>query len=257
MMPTVTFSAAPDRVSWLARLHPASKLAGLLLGLVSCYLLPAWSLPLVLLAISLALARRGLNRPWLAQAVKPWLPVVLLVLAVHTLTTVEAAPLGTPSWAGLVRGLVTLGRLVASAGLLVLFLRTTPLAALVAGLAWWLRPARRWGLDAEGLSLTLAVALGTVPGVVAEGRRIEAVVRLRRGGAEGAGRGPRRWWRRLLDRGSLVVPLLESMFRRVEGLTLALRGRLPHQGHDLCRPPFGHLLGLLIWTGLLVLLVWR
>jgi energy-coupling factor transporter transmembrane protein EcfT len=99
----------------------------------------------------------------------------------------------------------------------------------------------------------LAVALGAVPGVLAEGRRIEAVTRLRRGNAARE-RGPRRWWRRAVDRSHLAVPLLEGLFRRADGLSLALLDRRPRPAATWRPLPASQLLGLAAWgAGLLLL----
>jgi energy-coupling factor transporter transmembrane protein EcfT len=251
MLPTTPFAAAPDRTSRLARLHPASKLAGLFLILVSCFLVPWWLLPPLVGLLLAALRSRGLAWRDLARGLRPWWPVALLVLAVHTLTTVSAAPLGHPSWSGLGRGIVALVRVGGAVAGLALFLRITALEELADGLAWWRRPWRRAAGDAGRLALVLMVALGTVPGVMAEGRRIAAVVRLRRGGAA-RGRGLRARWREGLDRAHLAVPLLEGLFRRADGLTLALENRRPGRVPGRARPPVLQLLGLAGWCGALV-----
>jgi energy-coupling factor transporter transmembrane protein EcfT len=157
--------------------------------------------------------------------------MAVLALLVHTLTTTTGAPLGHPSWAGVAAGGRALLRLAASLALLAVYLRSGSLDDLVAGLGWWLRPFGRLGLPVEDLGLAVAVACGTVPQVVGEGRRLQAVADLRGHSAAGRG-GVRRTrrqlpWYRWLDRTRLVVPLLESLGRRAETLELALRGRRP------------------------------
>ena len=252
MMPTVFFATGTDPDSALARLHPGFKLAALLLALITCLAVPAWLLPAVLALPVGFLIRSGL--PWrrLARAAYPWWPVALLVLGVHLVTTVEAAPLGRPSWTGLGQGVVALARVAGSAAWLALLLRVTPLAQLTAGLGWWWRPGRRLGLDTARLSLVLAVAFGTVPSVLAEGRRIDSVVRLRRGPVAPGGRRWRYWWRRALDPGYLVVPLVESLFRRAESLTLSVQGRLPRPPVQPGPLPAVQAAGLVVWAGMLV-----
>ena len=254
MMPSAAFCTTAEETFPLVRLHPASKIAGLGLTLLSFLIVPGELLPPLLLLLVFTLWRSGLEPGALAGSVRPWLPVSLLVLVVHILTTVEAAPLGTPTWQGLWRGLAALARVAGAAGSLALFLRVTPLGDLTTGLTWWWRPWHRFGLDSTRLSLVLAVALGTVPSVVAEGRRIDATVRLRRGGTP-AGHAPRRWWRRMLDTGHVVVPLIESLFRRAEGLTLSLQNRLPRPAAGQRRPPLWQFIVLTIWTGLIVVAV--
>jgi energy-coupling factor transporter transmembrane protein EcfT len=253
MLPTTPFGSVPDRTSRLSRLHPASKLAGLLLVLISCFMLPWWLVPLLLGLLLAALWQRGLTRRGLVGGLRPWWPVALLVLVVHALTTVSAAPLGHPSWSGLGRGIAALARVGGAVAGLALYLRITPLDELADGLAWWRRPWRRTTGDAGRLALVLMVALGTVPGVMAEGRRIAAVVRLRRGDVV-AGRSLRTHWRRALDRAHLAVPLLEGLFRRADGLTLALQNRRPGPAQASGHPPAWQLLGLVAWSGALVFL---
>jgi energy-coupling factor transport system permease protein len=256
MIPTSAFTVDPDRTSWLARRHPASRLLGLVLSLLTCWLLPFWCVPVALMLLALLLHRRGMPPAEFARAARPWLGIVLLVLLVHTLTTVAAAPLGRPSWQGFGRGVAAVGRVAASTCCLVLFVRVTAIADLIAGLQWWCRPLRRWGFQAERLALVLTVALGTVAGVQAEGRRIAAVVRLRRGGKGRRSAWLKRWWLRLTDAAHLVVPLLESLFRRSETLTLSLRGRLP-QIADPGQPPAAEFVALGSWILMLVMGLWR
>jgi energy-coupling factor transporter transmembrane protein EcfT len=255
MMPSVAFRAVPDRTSPLARLHPASKLAALLLALLTCFAVPAWSLPLLLLSLAVALGSCGFHWGAAGAVLRGWLPVLALVLLVHTLTTVEAAPLGTPSLQGFWRGLDAVARVVAMVGWLLLFLRITPLDEMTAGLGWWFRPWPGSRRATTRLSLALAVAVGTAPGVLAEGRRLESATRLRRAGDGRRAGWLRRRWRRLLDMGYLVVPLMESLFRRVEPLSLSLQGRLPQPalGRHL---PVWQLIGLGLWAGGLAVLIW-
>ncbi len=240
----------------LAGLHPAVRVGAAPLILATALLLPAAALPAWLLLLAAALRAAGVRAGDLAAALRPWAPIVALILAVHALTTVEAAPLGRPSVAGLLRGLTATGRLAALAAAVSLLARATPLPDLVAGLAWW-DPRRRTDAAAR-LGVTLAVAAGTGGRAVAEGRRLDAVVRLRRGGA--AARGPlRRVRRRLLDAAHLVVPLVESLLRRGEALTLALQGRVPAPRRP-GPPPRAQLAGLALWAAALVVLglgAWR
>jgi energy-coupling factor transporter transmembrane protein EcfT len=235
--------------------HPATRLAALPLGVITCYVLPVWALPLAVAALFFGLTRAGLSPASQAAALRPWLWVGLLVLALHTFTTVAAAPLGRPSWAGLVRGLSVVGRVAAMIGCLMLARRVIRPDDLVAGLAWWTWPLWRGRGQPVSLALSLVVAAGVVPGAVSEARRLSAMSRLRR-----AGRLPRRRWRRwgqrLLDQGYVVLPMMESLFRRAETLPVALSGRLPLLA-AVSRPPLWQLGGLLAWTMSLVAAVVR
>lgn len=245
----------PDRAWWLARLHPATRLGALPLALLTCLLVPAWAVPLVLAMLAAGLRRGGL--PWGEQgrALLAWWPVGLLVVLIHAFTTVAAAPLGHFSGAGAARGAATVGRVAASLFCLRLFARTFVLGDLVAALAWW-GLGRVRGAGFPRLAVALAVALGAAPAVAAEGRRVGAVLRLRRG-AGGGGGAWRRWRSRVLESIHLAFPLLEGLFRRAEALTLSLRWRLPRPV-DPGRPPWRQLGALMVWlTALVALAVFR
>jgi energy-coupling factor transporter transmembrane protein EcfT len=187
--------------------------------------------------------------------------VAALVLVVHTFTTVAAAPLGHPSWQGLLAGGRALMRVAASIGLLGLYLRIASLDDLINATGWWLAPLARLGLPVADFGLVLAVAVGTAPMVLGEGRRSEMVVRLRRTGPQGTANADWPVWRRVLarwrqratDRARLVVPMMETLGRRSEALTLSLRRRRPRPA-PLGRMPASEGVGLALW---LVVLVWR
>ncbi len=186
--------------------------------------------------------------------------MILLILVIHLLTTLEAAPLGRPSWPGLLAGFQALIRVGCTIGWLVIYSRSTAQDDLVAGVSWWLHPLGRLGLPVADLGLSLAVAMGTVPVVVGEGRRISASLRLRRSGpADHSQRKPRRHFRgameALEDRARVIVPLLEAMSRRAETLSLSLRSRRPGSLRDSQpRPAVLGLALLLLW--LLALVAW-
>jgi energy-coupling factor transporter transmembrane protein EcfT len=265
MIPGSVYARVPDRTSWLARLHPATKVIALPLAWLTCLLVPAWAVVPLLAMVVLALYRRGLRGKNLITGLRAWWLLILLVLAIHTFTTPGAASLGHPTLKGLLRGATLLGRVAGSLGCLALFLRATPLVELTAGLSWWGRPLARRRASAAPMSLVLAVALGTVPHVLSEGRRIEAVVRLRRGVRDATAGHKQRpwrhwwthWWRRVLDRGYLVVPLLESLLRKADSLTLALKDRLPRPADGQGRPPWREWAALAVWALLLAAGVWR
>lgn len=225
MMPAAAFGAAPARATALGRLHPATRLALLLLAVLLCLLAPWPAVAALGVALSAQVAASGLGPRGQWRQARPWLPMALLALAVHTVTTTSAAPLGHPSWAGAAAGARALARLFASLAALAAYLRSGSLDELVAGVTWWLSPLRRAGVAVDDLGLAVAVACGTVPQVLGEGRRLRAVDDLRRHGPAAAGaRRPRASW---LARARLVAPLLETMARRADALEPALRGRRP------------------------------
>ena len=200
MIPASTFSTTVLRPTVLARVHPVVRLGGVVLGLAGS--LMAGTIFLGLMAVVLAwwLDRTGLNPLRQLAVLRPWLWAGALVLLVHTFTSTWAAPLWHPSWAGLSAGIKALARVAVSIGWLGLYLRTSSLDELVLGVRWWLRPLAGLGLPTENLGLVLAVALGTAPGVLGEGRRIETVVRLRRTGS--GARSPRHYQARIRRRGA-------------------------------------------------------
>ena len=99
------------RPSPLDHLHPAVLLGGFI---AACAVLVAGNWPmavgLTLLAAAL-LTATGWRPIHLAQLMRPWLSVAILVMAIHVLTTTSAAPLGHPSGEGVWRGLVAWVRL--------------------------------------------------------------------------------------------------------------------------------------------------
>lgn len=254
MINGASFAVSTLRPTPLGRPRPATRLAGLVLGLVSAMVCGPLGLLIWLVFIAAALAWTGLSPRAQLAAQRPWLPVAALVLLVHTLTTVSAAPLGHPSWVGLLTGVRALLRVAVSIGLLGLYLRIASLDDLIAGVSWWLAPLARFGVPVADFGLLLAVALGTAPVVLGEGRRIEMVVRLRRAGNTGtqAGNFAFCWARRVVDRARLVVPLLETLARRAEALNLSLRRRRPQPSAESSGLPPLEALVLLVWLGLLV-----
>ncbi len=257
MLNGASFAVSELRPTALDRTHPATRLAGLILALASGMVADPVGLVVLLVLVVLALVWTGLGLGRQLAALRPWLPVAALVMVVHTLTTVAAAPLGHPSVAGVWAGLRALSRVATSVALLGLYLRIASLDDLIVGVGWWLSPLRRLGLAVDDLGLTLAVALGTAPVVLGEGRRIEMVVRLRRSGTNGAmGGWLKRWTQRIIDRARLVVPLLETLGRRAEALSLSLRRRRPTTSGGDRFLPFGQSVVLVAWTGLLVWTAW-
>jgi energy-coupling factor transporter transmembrane protein EcfT len=251
-----SFVAAGLKTTPLSGLHAAVRLGGIVLGLATCMLAPSLGLGILAMIIVLALNWTGMTPGRQLAALKPWLPIALLVIVVHTFTTTSSAPLGHPSMAGVLAGGKALLRVICSVGCLGLYLRVTPLDDLVTGVSWWLKPLRPLGLRTDDLGLMLAVAMGTAPTVLGEGRRIEAVVKMRQSVPAGyeqaaAGNVLSRLFRRTVDRARIIVPLLETLARRAEALTLSLRHRRPDS--EACGPvPPVQLSALFVWAAGLV-----
>ncbi|MBU8871587.1 MAG: energy-coupling factor transporter transmembrane protein EcfT [Gemmatimonadales bacterium] len=233
MISGAAFSTAALRSTSLSRVHPVSRLGGLVLGLASSMLAGPITLAVIAVALIFVLTRTGLGPKDQTAALKPWRGASILILLIHVFTSTWAAPLWHPSVAGLLAGVKALARVACTIGWLGLYLRTSSLDDLVLGTHWWLRPLSRLGVPTQDLGLVLAVALGTVPGVLGEGRRIETVVRLRRTGPlKATGDIQTRNFLKgkydsLLDKVRVVIPLLETLVRRAETLSLSLRTRRP------------------------------
>ena len=260
MIPGGQNAAAVIRPSVLLRLHPAVRLGALLLGIATSFAVHGFILLVIAGLLLLLLSGTGWGWRALAAAVRPWLPAVALILVVHVLTHTETAPLGHPSWQGLAAGCLALVRLGCTLALLGLYQRVSSLDDLVQGIGWWLAPLRRIGVPVDDLGLVLAVALGTVPVAMAEGRRIETALRLRRSGPRRLEKEvrPRRSnpLERLMDKIRLLVPLLESLGRRADNLTLTLRSRRPGAGAEATGPPLGQTFGLGFWLVALAGWLW-
>lgn len=253
MLNAATFAVSELKPTALSRTHAATRLAGLILGLVTGMIANSIVLSAMFILVTSGLIWTGLSLAHQVKSVRPWLPMVLLMMVIHTLTTVAAAPLGHPSWLGVWTGLQALVRVAVSVGLLGLYLRVASLDELIVGTSWWLKPLRRIGVPVADFGLMLAVAMGTAPAVLGEGRRIEMVMRLRRAGPQAAPPQPalKRWAGRIVDRAQLVVPLLETMGRRAEAMNLSLRSRRPSPDLGAGWLPPGELLFLAAWVGLL------
>lgn len=249
MIPGIGQPAAPLRPTALARVPAATLLAASVLAVIATMLWPVLGVGALALLQVILLQRTGLGPAMLRRALWPWRWLILFMLLLHTFTTTAAAPLWHPSWGGLAAGGEALLRLAVSVGWLALLNRIKSLDEMVLGARWWLRPLEAVGLPTRQSALVLAVALGTVPRVMGEGRRVDAVQRMRRSlPGHRVGR-----MRRFQDRIAVVSPLLEGLMRRAETLNLSLRTRQPATGPVREGPGWVSLLGLIGLTGLLLL----
>ncbi len=256
MINGASFAPSALKATPLSALHPAVRLGAAILALLTCLGSHPLGLAVMALCLMAALTWTGMGPLRQLAALKPWAPVALLVIVVHTFTTTPAAPLGHPSVAGFLAGGKALMRVACSVGCLGLYLRVTPLDDLVLGVGWWLRPVRRLGLRTDDLGLVLAVAMGTAPVVLGEGRRIEAVVTMRRSvpaGHEVRTRQGRvaNFFHGVVGRARVIVPLLETLIRRAEAMTLSLEHRRPDP-RVTGRVPYRQLVLLAIWAAGLV-----
>lgn len=258
MINGASFAPAPLKATSLGALHPAVRLGSAILALLTCLGAPPSGLAAMALCLMAALTWTGMDPLRQLAALKPWAPVALLVIVVHTITTTVAAPLWHPSLTGFLAGVKALLRVACSVGCLGLYLRISPLDDLVLGVSWWLRPAQRLGLRTDDLGLMLAVAMGTAPVVLGEGRRIEAVVTMRKSVPESheAHTGTNRigdFFQGMVGRARVVVPLLETLARRAEALTLSLRHRRPDP-LTVAKVPILQMAMLVVWAAGLIML---
>ncbi len=250
MIPAAVQAWRPVAQLPLQSRHPVFRLGAAMLAIVSALALPAWALTAPAVALGVVLGRAGLRGRRLPLLLRPWLPIVAVVLVVHAITATEAAPLWHPSWLGLERGLLALARLALMLAATALAMRLLPLPDLTAAVDWFLRPLRPLGVDSRHLGLTLAVAFGTAPRTQAEAGRIQACLRLRR--ADGR---RRRRGLHLRERLMVVPPLMEGLARRAETLPLALGGRVPDASVGRIPLPWRQATVLLIWLALLIVIV--
>jgi energy-coupling factor transporter transmembrane protein EcfT len=250
------FAPSALKATPMSDLHPAVRLGAAVLALLTCLSASPVGLAVMAVCLMAALLWTGMGPVHQLAALKPWAPVALLVIVVHTFTSTWAAPLGHPSVLGALAGGKAMLRVACSVGCLGLFLRVTPLDDLVVGVSWWLRPVRALGLRTEDLGLVVAVAMGTAPVMLGEGRRIEAVVIMRQSipagihDPTGRTRGPN-FFQRIVGRARVIVPLMESLARRAEALTLSLKHRRPDP-LATGRVPFLQLVFLAAWGAGLV-----
>lgn len=249
MIPAAQSAWRPQAALPLAAWHPAAVSGGVVLAVLWALLVPAvWLVPLAgLLAWLLKGAGWRPGYGW--RLLRLWAPLLLVVLAAHTVSAADAAAIGRPSWTGFGRGLLALGRLGLMLGAVGLGRRLLPLPRVGEALAWWARPWRRLGADVDQLNLVLAVAAGTAPRTLAEASRLHACLRLRCAD----GRTRRRRWH-LRERWLVVPPLMEGLARRAESLPLALAGRTG--AAPAATPlPAGQAAVLIGWAVVLALLV--
>lgn len=250
MIPGAAFVPGTTKPAAMARVHSAIRLGGLLLALATVMALTKFALPLAIIFLGIVLRWTGMGVSQQIQMIKPWWPMAVIILGVHSVTGCMSA--GQLVVDGVVSGLVTLCRIMLCLGLLSLFLRVTSLDETIAAVHFWFKPLQIFGVQTRHLGLVLAVALGTAPVVLEEGKRIRAVVRMRRAVVNSTGFGGRvsRWRDSLLEWGHIVLPMMESLGRRADTLSLSLASRMPA---DDSGNQHGHGPGV---VSLMVLTVW-
>jgi energy-coupling factor transporter transmembrane protein EcfT len=258
MIPGAAFTPRVITPVAISRVHSAIRLGGLVLGLVTVMVLMPLVLPLGVFVLAGALRWTGMAAGEQLQLLKPWWPMAVIVLAVHAATASMAA--GGLVVGGVYSGLITLGRIMLCLGLMSFFLRVTSLEETIDAVHYWCKPLQALGVQTRHLGLVLAVALGTAPVVLEEGKRIRAVVRMRRATGDPAGAPSRLtiWRGSLLDWGHILVPMMESLGRRADTLSLSLANRMPNiRAHEdpVPGPGLGSLLLLVIWLMGIFLLV--
>ena len=217
-------------------LDPRSKLLVVLFLTVAIVVAGRWWLTVALLvALLLLFPLSRLPRAALSGALRPVLPVLVLLALFQLLFGLE--PAGVPGagvvlWTAgsfsltlgrIVGVLVSLARLLSLVLLVSLLTATTSSSALVSGLEMLLRPVTRLGLPGHELALTGAIALRFLPIL---GEELESVQRAQL--ARDITGGPESRWqigRNAQRTAALVVPLFADAFRRVDELSTAMLAR--------------------------------
>lgn len=202
----------------LERLDPRAKIV-LLVGYSVAVIAASapWGLAMLaaLLAVAMAAGRVSV-RSVLAMGAVPY----VLVASIAVLNGVRGLD-------GLVAGLVVGARMLLLLWASCLMMRTSTSTQLQQGLAGLMAPLRRFGVPVDDAALTLSLALRLIPEVSASFRTV-AGAQWSRCAALDAG-GP---MRRARAWGAVFAPVLARLFRRADGLGVALEAR----GYGLRQP---------------------
>jgi len=221
--------------SFIHRLDPRTKIAGLLVYMVILFMAKGWVAYGLLGALLLAcfgLAHISLG--YMLRSMRPVLFILFFTVLINLFWT-----RGEVVWRlwrltitreGIAMA-VTMGyrlsMLVISASLLTL---TTPPIALTDGLEYLLSPGKRIGVPAHELALMLTIALRFIPTLLEEAERIMKAQMAR--GADFTSGGLIQRARSLLP---LLVPLFVSAFRRADELATAMEARCYRGGEGRTR----------------------
>ena len=91
MIHGASFAPAELKATPLSGLHPAVRLSGGVLALMTCMAATPAGLAVMALVLVTALAWTGMGPRRQLAALRPWAPVAVLVVVVHTFTTTELA----------------------------------------------------------------------------------------------------------------------------------------------------------------------
>ena len=147
------------------------------LAALSLVVVAVRSAPAALAFLALALAIAAIGRVRLGMLVRAVRTVVAFALFAAVLQW---------WWYGGAKAFETLVDVVALALLAITVTATTPVQAMLDAFTRWLGPFRRLGVDPERVSLTVALAIGALPGTLAVARETRDAAR-----ARGLGRHPR------------------------------------------------------------------
>ncbi|PYZ95625.1 cobalt ABC transporter permease [Alteribacter lacisalsi] len=214
------------RDSFIHRMDPRAKLAGLFLFLLVLFLAnrPAALIPAFLFAALVFLATKVPVR-YLLKGLKFIAIMVILLFLFRMLMTREGTVLFELTWLtvyeeGVRDGAVFAGRLFLLLVLAtVLTLTTTPIE-LTDALERLFKPLQRLGLPAHELALTMSIALRFIPTLFTEMEKI-----MKAQTARGASFSNGSLVRRIKALVPLLVPLIIQSFRRAEELAVAMEAR--------------------------------
>ena len=238
----------------LCSLHPGTKLATIIAGLLVLTFTASLSGQLLLLALVLGTAARTGLRP--AAMLKPLKPIWLFLIAVlllHGATLPRAAGEPLLSASDLLPMAVMGGRILALVTLLGLFSALLTTAEISYGVEALLAPVERIGFPASELGLIATITFRFIPFLREESTRI-AKAQTARGGSLGfRSSNP---LRRMAAAAPMLIPLFLGTLRRAELLaeSMQLRGyREKVSRNRLHRHSFGSadLLWLLVFAAVL------
>lgn len=185
--------------SLVHRAPVAAKVAAL--AVLSLTVVAVRSTPAALGFLVLALALAALARVRLRMLVRAVRTVVAFALFAAALQW---------WWYGGAKALETLVDVVALALLAITVTATTPIQEMIDAFTRWIRPLRRVGVDPERVSLTVALAIGALPGTLALALETRDAAR-----ARGLGRHPR----------AFLAPFVVRVVARAHETGDALRAR--------------------------------
>lgn len=209
----------------LHQLDPRIKLLALCVCVVGSFAArPPLGIAYMTALLAVALASSKTAPLTVVRALKPLTVVLIASLAANTLVVVGAPDvrLGAVglSYAGALRGVWAVARMTLALGFVLVCSATTSATEVSAALTRVLKPLSKFGLDVDGFSMMVSIALRFIPITMEELDRIRTAQLIRSGATA-----RRTVLSELKSWFSVLVPLVVSLFRRSEELARALSDR--------------------------------